>query len=61
MDSDLFSTLEKRLDELVAAYAGLKLENARLREENHRLSEERNGVKVRIDAILEKLGGIENR
>ena len=60
MDAELIGMLEKRIDELVAAYAGLKDENSRLHEENSRLVNDRLVVRKRIDAILEKLEGIGN-
>ena len=61
MDTELFGDLEKKVEELLVAYAGLKHENVRLTEDNHRLVEERSSVKNRIEIILEKLEGIENR
>ena len=61
MDVELFSELEKKLDAVLAVYARLKHENMRLEEENRMLIEERSGVRNRIDAILEKLEGIEIR
>ena len=61
MDAELFSKLEQKLEALLAAHAGLKRENSRLNEEIRNLIEERSGVRNRIDAILEKLEGIENR
>jgi regulator of replication initiation timing len=61
MDAELFGELEKKVEELLAAYVGLKHENIRLTEENQRLIEERGSVKNRIEIILEKLEGIESR
>jgi cell division protein ZapB len=61
MDVELFSRLEKKVDALLASYARLKHESLLLEEENRRLIEERSGVRNRIDAILEKLEGIEDR
>jgi FtsZ-binding cell division protein ZapB len=61
MDPELFSKLEKKVEALLSAYSLLKQENQRLHEENRRLAEERGCIKNRIDAILEKLEGIENR
>ena len=61
MDMELFSKLETKVGELLAAYTKLKHENLRLSEENSRLVEERNSVKNSIDAILEKLEGIKTR
>lgn len=58
MDVDLFSKLEKKVEELLGAFAALKQENVRLHEENCKLVEERDGVRKRIDAVLEKLEGI---
>ena len=61
MDMELFSKLETKVGALLAAYAMLKHENLRLSEENRKLIEERDSVKNSIDAILEKLEGIETR
>ena len=61
MDIELFGELEKRVEGLLVAYAGLKHENVRLTMENKRLIDERGSVKNRIEIILEKLEGIENR
>ena len=58
MTSDLFSALDERIGNLLEQYALLKRENEHLREENGRLLEERDGFRVRIDAILGKLEGI---
>lgn len=58
MESELFSSLEKKVEALLGGYVALKQENVRLGEENRRLLEERNMFKVRIDAILEKLEGV---
>jgi cell division protein ZapB len=54
----LFDLLEKRLESLVLEYVSLKQEAARLKDDNQRLVMEREGFKVRIDAILKKLEGI---
>jgi FtsZ-binding cell division protein ZapB len=61
MDVEKFSRLEEKVDDLLSAYTLLKQENKRLQEENRRLVDERSSVKYRIDAILEKLEGIEKR
>ena len=61
MDVELLGRLEKKLEELLIAYTGLKQENVRLNEENRRLIEDRNVIRSRIDLILEKLEGIEGR
>ncbi len=61
MDVELFSKLEQKVEALLVAYAGLKRENLRLNEEIRNFIEERSGVRKRIDAILEKLEGIEKR
>lgn len=61
MDVELFSKLEQKVEALLVAYTGLKHENLRLNEEIRNFLEERGGVRNRIDAILEKLEGIENR
>ncbi len=58
MTSDLFSVLDERIGNLLEQYALLKRENEHLREENRRLLDERDGFRVRIDAILGKLEGI---
>ncbi len=55
MDVELFGRLEQKVEELLASYAVLKQENVRLHEENQRLIEARDGVRRRIDAVLEKL------
>ena len=61
MDVELLSKLEQKVEALLVAYTGLKHENLRLNEEIRDLVEERGGIRNRIDAILEKLEGIENR
>jgi cell division protein ZapB len=58
MDAELLGVLEKKVEELLVAHAGLKREHERLSEENHRLIEERNAIRQRIDVILAKLEGI---
>ncbi len=58
MTSDLFNSLDERIGALLEQYVLLKKENEHLREENRRLNEEREGFRVRIDAILGKLEGI---
>lgn len=58
METELFDTLEKRVESLLVAYQELQSDNLRMTEENHRLREERDGVKSRIDTILRKLEGI---
>jgi cell division protein ZapB len=58
METELFDTLEKRVESLLVAYQELQSDNLRMAEENHRLREERDGVKSRIDTILRKLEGI---
>jgi cell division protein ZapB len=58
MDTELFDLLEKRLESLLLEYVSLKQEAARLKDDNQRLVMEREGFKVRIDAILNKLEGI---
>ncbi len=58
MTSDLFSVLDERIGNLLEQYALLKRENEHLREENRRLLDERDGFRLRIDAILGKLEGI---
>jgi cell division protein ZapB len=58
MDAELFDLLEKRLENLLLEYVSLKQEAARLKDDNQRLVMEREGFKVRIDAILKKLEGI---
>ena len=61
MDAELFGRLKKKIEELLIAYTGLKQENIRLNEENCRLIEDRNIIRNRIDLILEKLEGVEDR
>ena len=61
MDEELFRQLEKRVEELLDAYNMLKQENQRLLGENSRLIAERSSIRDRIDAILEKLEGIEQQ
>jgi cell division protein ZapB len=61
MDAELLGMLEKKVEELVAAHAGLKRERERLNEENQRLIQERDVIRQRIDAILAKLEGISCR
>ena len=61
MDAELFGRLEKKIEELLSAYTGLKQEIVRLNEENRRLIEDRSVIRNRIDLILEKLEGIEER
>ncbi|KAB0671786.1 cell division protein ZapB [Oryzomonas sagensis] len=58
MDQELFTALEKKVDDLLDKYSSLKADNARLAEENGRLLAEREGLKSRVDAILGKLEGI---
>jgi len=57
MDTALFDTLENRIEALLKSYAELKLENQLLQEENRKLQQEREGFKLRIDAILGKMEG----
>lgn len=58
MNQELIEVLEKKIGDVVEKYSALKEENARLNEEIERLSSDREGFKVRIDAILGKLDGI---
>ena len=58
MNPELMEVLEVKIGELVEKYKALKVENTRLNEEIERLSSGREGIKSRIDAILEKLDGI---
>ncbi len=58
MDTEIFDALEKQVEGLINEFSSLKQEAALLREENQRLQKEREGFKVRIDAILKKLEGI---
>ena len=55
MDNELFSVLERQVENLLERYTELQRENALLREENRRLLEERQGIKGRIDAVLAKI------
>lgn len=59
MDAELIDELEKRIESLFIAYGSLKDENRLLKDENNRLLHERGGFKDRIDAILNKLEGVE--
>lgn len=59
MDAELIDELEKRIESLLTAYGSLKDENRLLKDENNRLQHERGGFKDRIDAILNKLEGVE--
>lgn len=59
MDAELIDGLEKRIESLLTAYGSLKDENRLLKDENNRLLHERGGFKDRIDAILNKLEGVE--
>lgn len=59
MDAELIDELEKRIESLLTAYGSLKDENRLLKDENNRLLHERGGFKDRIDAILNKLEGVE--
>ena len=58
MSAELFDELEGRVVSLVKALGELKLENGRLQQDNDRLIGERQGVKSRIDSILQKLAGV---
>lgn len=58
MNNELFETLENKVTDLLGKYAALKDENASLTEENQRFLAEREGLKTRVDAILDKLEGI---
>lgn len=58
METELLGLLEKKVEDLLAGYAALKLENVRLSEENRTLLADRGQLKARIDAILMKLEGI---
>jgi len=58
MNQELLEVLEKKIGDIVEKYSVLKEENARLNEEIQRLSNDREGIKSRVDAILDKLDGI---
>jgi len=58
MNQELFEALDKKIGELLEKYAVLKDENMRLIEENQRFHTEREGIRLRVDAILGKLEGI---
>lgn len=58
MTTAQFDILEKKLEALLSAFVGLEQENARLKVENLSLLTEREQVRVRLDAVLEKLEGI---
>ncbi len=57
MNTGLFDALEKRIENLLEHYNSLKQENSLLKEEKQRLLQEREGLKTRIDAIINKLEG----
>jgi cell division protein ZapB len=58
VDSELFEKLENKINELLASYASIKEENQTLAEMNQRLQLEREGLKGRIDTILNKLENV---
>jgi len=58
MNNELLEALEKKIGDVVEKYSVLKEENARLNEELQQLSSDRDGIRSRVDAILEKLDGI---
>lgn len=58
MSVDSFDELEGRVLALLEALSHLKGENALLREENQRLKQEREGLRTRVDSILQKLEGV---
>jgi len=58
MDSELFEKLENKINDLLASYAAIKEEKQTLEEENRRLQQDREGLKGRIDTILNKLENV---
>jgi len=58
MNQELIEVLEKKIGDIIEKYTALKEENAYLNEEIQRLSDDREGIKLRVDAILGKLDGI---
>ncbi len=58
MDNEVFDVLEKQVESLIMEFNSLKQEIVQVREDNQRLLAEREGFKVRVDAILKKLEGI---
>ena len=58
MNHELFESLDNKIASLLEKYTALKDENARLLEENQRFQAEREGIRLRVDAILGKLEGI---
>lgn len=58
VEAELFEKLEKKISDLLARYSAIKEENLLLTEENKRLQQDREGLKGRIDAILNKLEGV---
>ncbi|MBC7961929.1 MAG: cell division protein ZapB [Steroidobacteraceae bacterium] len=58
MNQELIEVLEKKIGEIVEKYTALKEENTFLHEEVQRLSSDREGIKSRVDALLDKLDGI---
>lgn len=58
MNHELLELLENKLNELLEKHALLKVEADRLREENRLFATEREGLKSRVDSMLEKLTAI---
>ena len=58
MNQELIDVLETKIGELVEKYNNLKEENLLLTEEIQQLSSDREGIKSRVDAILDKLDRI---
>jgi cell division protein ZapB len=58
METEIIDALEKTVEKLIKDYVVVKEEVRGLREENNRLVEERQALKARIGAIVEKLEGI---
>lgn len=59
MDKCLFDELERKVERLLRINMTLKQENGVLRTENTKLQQDRDGIRTRIDAILEKLQEVE--
>ena len=58
LEAELFEKLEEKISTLLSNYSALKEEMRILAEENSRLQQEREGLKGRVDSILNKLEGI---
>lgn len=55
MDGLLFDKLENKIERLIVLSRSLRQENEQLKEELSRLQNDKNGIKDRIDTILNRL------